>query len=268
MRIVLVGSGNVATHLGKALYQAGVNIVGVYSKTYSHACELASFLKAYPTDRIEELPDAEIFLFAVSDNALSNVIQQVAQRFSHRTFIHTAGSISLNVFAGCALNAAVMYPMQTFTKSLTVDFKGLPIYIEATNEATYSLVEQLALSLDADVKKLTSDERQWLHLAAVFACNFANHCYTLAAEVMQHVNLPFSDLIPLIETTTKKLYTTHPILGQTGPALRHDTVVMDKQIKLLADDELKQKIYSLMSRSIYEKGLNSFKKQNLEVSNQ
>ena len=253
MKVVLIGSGNVATHLGRALRKAGVEIVCVYSRCLEHAQALAHTLSAQATHRIEDLPDADVFIFSVSDNVLPHLVEQVGARFGHRTFIHTAGSISLDVFTGYAEHASVMYPMQTFTKSVPVDFSHLPIYIEATNAETEVLAWQMASRISNNVKRLTSDERKWLHLAAVFACNFANHCYTLAAEVMNRANLPFTDLLPLIETTTNKLHSTHPLEGQTGPAVRNDTVVMDKQKALLADDALKQEIYALMSQSILSK---------------
>ena len=143
--------------------------------------------------------------------------------------------------------------MQTFSKSVPVSFKNLPLYIEATDAETLDVVRKIALSLSENVTELSSEDRRYLHLAAVFACNFTNHCYALAEEIMAKVNLPFSDLLPLIEATTRKLTTTPPAKGQTGPAVRRDFSVMSAQAALLSDDALKQSIYKLLSESIMRK---------------
>jgi predicted short-subunit dehydrogenase-like oxidoreductase (DUF2520 family) len=251
LNVVLLGAGNVATHLGRALHAAGINITCVYSRTLSHAQELAVEIGAKGVNQVTDLPCADVYLFAVKDDVLGPLVIEVAQYFPQSCFVHTAGSISLSVFDGCVENAAVMYPMQTFSKSLEVSFKGLPIYAEATNESAYDIVAQMALMIGAKVTPLSSEKRKYLHLAVVFACNFANHCYTLASQVMEQADLPFEDLIPLIEMTTRKLRLAHPIDGQTGPAVRGDQVVMEKQNSLLTDAEMLRQIYSLMSESIY-----------------
>jgi predicted short-subunit dehydrogenase-like oxidoreductase (DUF2520 family) len=144
--------------------------------------------------------------------------------------------------------------MQTFSKSVPVYFQRLPLYIEATDAETLDVVRKIALSLSENVTELSSEDRRYLHLAAVFACNFTNHCYALAEEIMAKVNLPFSDLLPLIEATTRKLTTTPPLQGQTGPAVRRDETVMKAQISLLSENERMQNIYKLLSESIMSKG--------------
>ena len=252
-RVVLLGAGNVATHLGRALRQAGVQIVCVYSRDVRNANALAATVSARAVDSVDHLPDADAYIFAVKDDALPSLVGQVASQHPHRCFIHTAGSVSLAVFGKEVQNAAVMYPMQTFSKQIAVSFAGLPIYIEATNDFTFQQVEQLALSTGAKVTPLDSEKRKLLHLAAVFACNFSNHCYALASDVMAQAGLPFTDLLPLIETTTQKLYHTHPAAGQTGPAARGDMGVQKAHCELLADNPTAKDIYTLLSKSIYLK---------------
>ena len=252
-RVVLLGAGNVATHLGRALHEVGVQIVCVYSRDVRNASALAAIVSAQAVDSVENLPDADAYIFAVKDDALPSLVARVALLHPNRCFIHTAGSVSLAVFQDLVADAAVMYPMQTFSKQIAVSFAGLPIYIEATNDCTLRRVEQLALSTGAKVTPLDSERRKYLHLAAVFACNFANHCFALASDVMEQAGLPFSDLIPLIETTTQKLRSTSPAAGQTGPAVRGDMRVQQAHCHLLAENSLAQDIYKLLSQSIYLK---------------
>ena len=254
MNIVLLGAGKVATHLCRALHEAGHKVKAVYSRTFAHAHAVAQSVGAVPTTKVCDLPEADAYLFSVKDDALPTLIGEVAALHPQAVCIHTAGSVPLSVFEGRVEQGGVLYPMQTFSKAVPVSFKNLPLYIEATDEKTLDLVKTLAQSLSENVTPLSSADRRYLHLAAVFACNFTNHCYALAEDIMGKVNLPFTDLRPLIEATTQKLRTTPPAEGQTGPAVRRDETVMAAQIALLSEDERMQQIYKLLSESIMSKG--------------
>ena len=250
MNIVLLGAGNVATHLCRALHEAGHKVMAVYSRTLAHAQDVAHAVGAVPATQVSDLPEADVYLFSVKDDALPTLIGEVAALHPHAVCVHTAGSVPLSVFDGRVSQGGVLYPMQTFSKAVPVSFKNLPLYIEATDEQTLLLVTELAHSLSQNVTPLSSADRRYLHLAAVFACNFTNHCYVLAERIMQQVGLPFTDLLPLIEATTQKLHTTPPAQGQTGPAVRADYTVMNAQADLLKDDATMQQLYRLLSESI------------------
>lgn len=254
MKIVILGAGNVATHLARALHHAGHEILAVYSKTLEHAQEVATSVNAVATSCVDTLPRAEVYILSVKDDALREVLVNLTTTHPNALCLHTAGSVPLSVYKGIVAHGGVLYPMQTFSKSVPVDFQKLPLYIEATDPETRSLVRNLAQSLSENVTELSSEDRRYLHLAAVFACNFTNHCYALAEEIMGKVNLPFSDLLPLIEATTSKLHTTPPQKGQTGPAVRRDETVMAAQTALLSGDERMQQIYKILSESIMSKG--------------
>ena len=253
MKIVILGAGNVATHLSRALHHAGHEIVAVYSRTLEHAQEVATPVSAVATSCVESLPPAEVYILSVKDDALRGVLSELISSHPDALCLHTAGSVPLSVYEGIVSRGGVLYPMQTFSKSVPVDFQRLPLYIEATDAETLDVVRKIALSLSENVTELSSEDRRYLHLAAVFACNFTNHCYALAEEIMAKVNLPFSDLLPLIEATTRKLTTTPPLQGQTGPAVRRDETVMKAQISLLSENERMQNIYKLLSESIMSK---------------
>ena len=253
MKLVILGAGNVATHLTRALHHAGHDILAVYSRTLAHAQEVATPIGAVATSCVETLPLAEAYIFSVKDDALPELLRLLAQSHPDALCLHTAGSVPLAVYEGVVSHGGVLYPMQTFSKAVPVAFDHLPLYIEATDEATLAVVRELAMSISQNVTPLSSADRKYLHLAAVFACNFANHCYALAEDIMGKVNLPFTDLLPLIETTTQKLRTTPPAQGQTGPAVRRDETVMSAQTALLADDAHKQRIYKILSESIMHK---------------
>ena len=223
MRIALVGRGRLAFSLLPALQRAGHQVVSVNSRTLA-----------------ELPPNAEVCIISVKDSALQEVISQVACRTVSPVFLHTAGSMPMTVFEGHARRYGVFYPMQTFSKERQVDFSSIPTFIEASDAATLELVHTLASSITQRVYELSTEDRKYLHLSAVFACNFANHCYAMSAELLEKHGLPFDVMLPLIDETAQKVHTLHPLDAQTGPAVRYDENVIRMQAQLLADNPAMQ----------------------------
>ncbi len=252
MNIVFVGAGRLATQFAKALHQRGHTIEAVYSRTMASAKELCREVDSSPTDDITSLPlYADAYILAVKDAALPTLIPLLAEGREGRPMFHTAGSMPMSVFGGLR-HHGVIYPMQTFSKERDVDFSHLPIFIEANNYLSLHVARMVAEAVSDRVEELGSEERRHLHLAAVFACNFSNHCYTLAANILERHGLPFDVMLPLIEETARKVNGMHPRLAQTGPAVRYDENVISAQEALLADQPMAQQVYALMSRSIHE----------------
>lgn len=232
MKIALIGRGRVATHLGKAL-QAGHKVVSVNSRT------------------LAELPqDADAYIIAVKDSALQEVISKVTKGRESSLFLHTAGSMPLSVFDGYTRHGGVLYPMQTFSMEREVDFREIPLFIEASDAESLQQIRTLADGISQHVYELSTADRRYLHLAAVFACNFVNHCYTLAADVLAQKGLPFDVMLPLVDETARKVHELSPKAAQTGPAIRGDQNVMKAQAALL--DTPERTIYELLSKSIQE----------------
>mgnify|MGYP000540923760 FL=1 len=252
MKIVLIGAGNLATHLGKALHAAGHDMVQVFSRTMQSAETLASLLDAEPlTDMAQVRDDADVYIFSVKDSALEQLISQLCGG-EKKVFLHTAGSMPMSVFRGKALHYGVLYPMQTFSKQREVDFCIIPCFIEANDEFALKQIEGLAGQISHRVYQLSSEDRKYLHLSAVFACNFANHCYAASQELLQQHGIPFDVMLPLIDETAAKVHGMTPKEAQTGPAVRYDENVIGKQIQLLENQPYFQKIYDCMSKSIHE----------------
>lgn len=275
MKIVLIGAGNLATHLGKALHAAGHDMVQVFSRTMQSAETLASLLDAEPlTDIAQVRDDADVYIFSVKDSALVQLVAQLcrheadglgedgavnalrkAKKGEHeRVFLHTAGSMPMSVFKGMAQHYGVLYPMQTFSKQREVDFSIIPCFVEANDEFAQKQIEGLAREISGRVYHLSSEDRKYLHLSAVFACNFANHCYAISQELLEEHGIPFDVMLPLINETAAKVLEMKPKDAQTGPAVRYDENVIGKQSKLLENHPHFKKVYDSMSKSIH--GLN------------
>lgn len=249
----IIGSGNVATHIGKALQRQGYIINGVYSHTLANAEQLAAALHCPATDRLDSVPSADAFLFSVKDSALPSLASEIVKRHGATpTYIHTAGCIPVGIFGGGATRQAVIYPLQTLSKQREIDFRSVPLFVEANNAETLASVREVSETLSDTVREMDSENRRRLHLAAVFACNFVNHCYALGEKVMEEAGLDFSYLLPLVDETAAKVHTLSPRAAQTGPAVRWDENVMQSHLALLEDEPRMAEIYRLLSQSIKE----------------
>jgi len=250
--VVLVGAGNVATHLGKALAAIGHRILQVYSRSPESSAKLSVALNCPHTCNIDEItPDADIYLFCVADDALEPLLKT----FPHKSslVVHTAGSISMNVITEAGFSdAGVFYPLQTFSRNIVIDFKGVPVFMEASKKGGSELLRNLAEGLGARVFEATSEQRLKLHIAAVFACNFTNHMYAVAKKIMDQNDMPFELLYPLMEETLRKAINADPAVVQTGPAARNDLNVLHRHIKCLDETPPLQKLYNFVSQNIID----------------
>lgn len=253
MKVVMIGAGNVATHLGRALMRAGHDVLQVYSRTMDAAQALANAVCATPTDRIETLVStADVYIISVKDSVLTDLIPTICEGREERVMVHTAGSMPLDVFRGWAKHFGVLYPMQTFSKQRSVNFAEIPCFWEANDDMAAKTIHDIAASISDKLYQLTSEDRRYLHLSAVWACNFVNHCYDVAQSVLARHNIPFSVMLPLIDETTRKIHTLLPRTAQTGPAVRYDENVIRAQAELMQANSLLRNIYESISLSIHQ----------------
>lgn len=250
MDIVLLGSGNVATHMGGALMQAGHRIRQVYSRTEEHAQALASRLGATAANDLATIDvQADVYIIAVNDDALAEVAVRLPDSLQGMV-VHTAGSVGMDAIAAHAAAYGVLYPLQTFSKAKAVDFSTIPLAVEASGEAALIRLEALAGSLSKRVFRCDSKQRLSLHAAAVFACNFTNHFYAIAADILNEHSLDFDLIRPLIRETAQKVMEHQPGDVQTGPAVRGDVRTMEKHLELLEANQALAQLYRLISGHI------------------
>ena len=248
-QVVFIGAGNVATHLSQAMQNAGYHIRQVYSRSIDNAKILAELLKCSYTNDIKNVnSNADLYIFSLADDALPAAVAAMPQ--NNGLWIHTAGSVPLDVFCGYTKRYGVMYPLQTFSKQRKIDFSKVPLFIEANTPDEEDMLYDVAGCLSNHVIRITSEKRKYLHLAAVFACTFSNHLYTLAAQILGKQGVDWRLFQPLIIESTHKLYDMSPVQAQTGPAVRDDHTIMEQHLSML-EDEYMRKIYSLISESIH-----------------
>lgn len=231
MNIVIIGQGNVATNLDYAFRKKGI------------ACQMVS-----SREGLDELPQANVYIYAVKDEALASVVAQVQGR-ERSLHLHTSGTMPITVFGEDKPHAGIFYPFQTFSKArLIEDFSTVPVFFEARGIDDISAVYSLALAITSHVYEATQHDRERLHVAGVFTNNFTNLMYTMAAELLQNTHIPFKALLPLIDETAAKVHTLSPRDAQTGPARRGDENVMNHHLELLNDEQ--RQVYQLLSDAI------------------
>lgn len=264
MKIVFLGSGNVATHLSQALnHSMSDDVVQVYSPTAENAKSLAELLSCgYCTDINDVDVNADIYICSVKDSAQRQVWLALKKHFNEsdvnladKIVVHTAGALAMDGedgLSGVFPNCGVVYPVQSFSKQRSVNLSHTPFLIEATIPSTLEKLRRLVATVSDRCYEATTRQRNALHPAAVFASNFANHMYAIAHRLMEKNGLPFEILIPLIQETAQKVTEVTPVAAQTGPAVRGDEVVMSKQEKGLNEDgnETELEIYRLVSQNI------------------
>lgn len=251
MKVTLIGAGNLATQLGKSLKKAGVIISQVYSRTEDSARTLGELLETeWVTDVTQVHDEADIYIFSVKDSVLCDLISEVCKGRGDKLFLHTAGSMPMSCFEGKALRYGVFYPMQTFSKAKDVCFENIPVFIEGDSAETEEVIRSFANMLSKRVIRLSSADRKYLHLAAVWACNFTNYCYMVASDILSEHDIPFDVMLPLINETTEKIQNICPKAAQTGPAVRGDKNVMSQQLELMSDREDLQELYKMLSKGI------------------
>lgn len=250
--VVFIGAGNLATNLAKALYYKGFRIVQVYSRTEESARTLAQAVEAaYTTDLASVAADAQLYIVALKDAVFVRMLPEIVAGRENALWVHTAGSIPMNVWAGRVERYGVFYPMQTFSRQRMADFRQIPVFVESNSAADARFLKDIASALSGKVYEATSEQRKSLHLAAVFACNFTNHMYTLAAGLLEKYGLPFEVMLPLIDETARKVHELEPHLAQTGPAVRYDENVIGEHLQMLAGEPPMQELYKLISESIH-----------------
>ena len=244
MQIVLIGSGNVAFHLAKAFSEAQIPISQIFGRNTTELQKISEqFSIPFST---ETLADADLYIISVSDSSIAEVSSLIKNK--NVLVAHTSGSVSREALNG-NYRKSVFYPLQTFSKSKNLDYSKIPFFIDAENENDEEILKNLASKISKNVMLANDEKRKYIHLTAVFACNFVNHLYARAKEISDSQGIPFDYFLPLIDETTQKIHELEPKLAQTGPAIRNDEKVLKLHESLLTDEE-KLKIYKTLNESI------------------
>jgi predicted short-subunit dehydrogenase-like oxidoreductase (DUF2520 family) len=248
MTVVIIGSGNAATVLGKIMHNAKHEIVQVLSRNEVNAKHLASVLGCEYGNYISaDYKDANIYLFAISDNALHH-LEQIPQ-LENKLVVHTAGAVTKDVLSNISDKYGVLYPLQTLNKASN-DLPKLPLLIDGSTSDILIYLTTFAKTLSTDVEIVNDEDRLKYHVAAVFVNNFTNHLYAMTDDFCIQENIDFSRLLPLINETTRRIQNQHPKDVQTGPAIRQDLYTLGKHLKMLSTDPDLKYIYLKLSESI------------------
>jgi predicted short-subunit dehydrogenase-like oxidoreductase (DUF2520 family) len=243
MQTVIIGSGNVAYHLAKALAAIKLPPVQIFGRNEKELQLISDELKIpYSTKKIV---DSDIYLICVSDHAVEDVSKIIGKKDC--LVAHTSGSLPMEALKG-EYRKASFYPLQTFSRSKVLDYSKIPFFIEAESDEDRKILFSLASEISENVMESTYEKRKYIHLTAVFACNFVNHLFSRAKEISDSQEIPFDYFLPLIDETVQKIHEIEPKTAQTGPAVRNDRRILELHEQLLKSESLE--IYKTMNHSI------------------
>ena len=243
-KIVIIGSGNVATQFALAFQRVNIKIEQIISRNLKSGKLLANKTNSLFKSKLKDLVKSDLIIICVNDDNIDSVVDELPDL----PMIHTSGSTSMKIFKN-RKNVGVIYPLQTLSTTNNTDFKTIPICVEGNNTFFEHELFLLSQRISNKVFYLNSDQRQNLHLSAVIAANFSNFCYLIAKKQLDSKNIDFELIKPLILETAKKIIHTDPKLTQTGPAKRGDKKIIQKHLEIIKDDNYK-KIYKLLSNNI------------------
>lgn len=234
MKIEIIGRGNVASHLAKAL-----STKATVATVNPHTLEGLNL-------------QADLYILSVSDSAIREVAEKLASILGKNMapVVHTSGTTGLDALKAINGRRGVFYPLQTFSKDFDLDYSEIPIFVEGSDPYTTDLLKETAELMTKHVYEADSDKRRSLHIASVMSCNFVNHLYALSKQYLESHDLPFEALHPLIRETVRKACSNDPAKVQTGPAARRDMLTINNHLSMLKDDENLKEIYEVLTNSI------------------
>lgn len=248
MKVVIIGSGNVATVLGRLIKSTGHYIIEVVSQNLHHAQVLADELKCKANDEFNTVTkEADLYVLAVSDDSIKEVIRFL--KLEQKIIVHTSGSVSKDILQTASRNYGVLYPLQSLRKE-AIHIPAIPFLVDGNNDAVIKSLQAFAETISNKVAIANDEVRLKLHVAAVIVSNFTNHLYALTSDYCRQEHVDFSALSPLIEEVADRVKAYNPENMQTGPAVRGDTTTIEKHMELLAGYPQLQKVYGEVTRSI------------------
>lgn len=245
IKVVLLGSGNVASHLIKSMEDnATIDLIQIFARSKKSLENIIDSNKI--TTSFSNLKEADVYVISVSDKAIEDVSNQIP--FTDKLVVHTSGTMDFRIMHP-KNKRGVFYPLQTFSKNKTINMKDVPFCLETEHEEDYKTIENLAKNLSNSVYKINGEQRKSLHISAVFVSNFVNHLYQIGNALCEENKVPFAILQPLIEETANKIKTLSPSEAQTGPAIRHDEPTIEKHLDAL-ENPIYKELYRQLTLSI------------------
>ncbi|MBS1668459.1 MAG: DUF2520 domain-containing protein [Bacteroidetes bacterium] len=248
MKVVIIGSGNVATVLGRKIAASGHSFLQIVSNTEEHAAVLAKALDCGYTSQLEDIDqEADLYIIAISDSELFKIDKKLS--LGDKMVVHTAGSVSKQVLSHISSRYGVLYPLQSLRKEIS-KIPEIPFLVDANSDENLKTLFDFATTISDKVVQMGDADRQKLHAGAIIVNNFTNHLFALTEAYCNKENLDFRLLVPLINETASRLNYFSPSLVQTGPAIRNDLATIQHHLNLLQANPALLKIYELMTASI------------------
>lgn len=248
-RISFAGAGKVASALCRKIFEKGLIIDTIVTPTGDRGKELADECNASWSEQLCYPDSTDVVIVSVPDLRLADVLKKI-QCKPGTIIAHTAGSYGIDIFPATQVHKGVFYPLQTFSAGRVIDFRNLPFLIDSSDQGSSDILTDLVDLMEGKAVFLNSEQRQLVHLAAVFISNFTNHMLALGYQIAEKAGVPAGIFYPLLQETVSKAIDMGPSVSQTGPAVRNDTNTIKKHLELLSFSPELQEIYREITRSI------------------
>ncbi len=249
--IVILGTGNVAFHLAVFFRGCNIKILQIFGRNFTEGENMSKMFNSEFVDNILQISDkADLYIFAMTDTSNSDIAVK-ASHLKGKFLVHTSGSLDSAIFKNITDRYGVLYPFQTFTKNIEIlDYQKIPFCIEASDTKSLNELKELIDRLGCKFYEMDYEKRKKLHLSGVFASNFMNHCVYLAEKILKNAEIDKEIMSALLEQSFHKILKNGAYQSQTGPAIRHDEIIMNKHLELLENNPLEKEIYQKLSESI------------------
>lgn len=250
MKVVIIGSGNVASVLGNKLKNSGHDIVEVVARDKNKANDLATRLNAQPVYNVNAITSlADIYVIAVTDNAIQQIADQL--KVNDKIVVHTSAAQPMHLLSFCSDRIGIVYPLQTIKKGLESD-PEIPVIIDGNDKSVIEDLQHFCSNWASSITVANDAKRLKIHVAAVFVNNFTNHLLAVAKKYCEQNNIDFQLLYPLIKQTFMSVSNSSPETLQTGPAIRNDTTTLEMHRQQLVENESVLSLYNHLTESIQE----------------
>lgn len=262
MKVGILGYGNVGWHFVRwfSPYLDAIEVVTKYPDPEITLAPTVRFLSSLTFLS----PDLDLVFLTVKDDHIETVAQALQSQFSsgyQPVVVHTSGTVSWNRIAPHFEYCGVFYPFQTFTRGIPIhSYREIPIVVDGSSSHVRECLVLFCDRLHNPWYLLNEIQRQYLHLAGVFANNFVNVLETAAEEILSQIPLPRTVLKPLLAETIRKFFLYGGAESQTGPAKRNDQNTLGEHIRILSSRfPHLQQVYQNLSSLIqyYQEGKRS-----------
>lgn len=248
----LIGTGALGGALSDLLKKNSFSVHSVYNSRGGVLYNREGFSKTtVQTNPFYEAETGDVIFICVPDDDIPNVAARLSNSnidWSNKSVVHCSGNLfsdELNAVSEKGAQIASMHPLQTFHRGDRANrFDGIFVSLEGSNPLCDKL-KNLLTTVGAKPLKVRKEQKQILHIAAVFASNYVVAVLHEAEKLISENGIENSlkPLEPLIHQTIDNALNSGPAKALSGPVARGDEDSVCKHLDALEQESKSQSLY-------------------------